>query len=69
LSAKKSSLVNWKLFFAPSTSQKKGSLRQPAKKRVSAASVTLASRPLKQAPLQDHPSAIAGTGGLLAKES
>src|SRR5580693_9926220 len=44
LSAKKSSLVNWKLFLAPSTSQKKGSLRQPAKKRVSPASVTFASR-------------------------
>src|SRR5229473_1613111 len=45
LSAKKSSPVNCKLFFAPSTSQKKGSLRQPAKKRVSPASVTFASRP------------------------
>src|SRR5437016_7594552 len=46
LSAKKSSPVNCKLFFAPSTSQKKGSLRQPAKKRVSPASITLASRPI-----------------------
>src|SRR5207245_2764889 len=45
LSAKKSSPVNCKLFFAPSTSQKKGSRRQPAKKRVSPASVTFASRP------------------------
>src|SRR6267143_313896 len=33
LSPKKSSPVNCRLFFAPSTSQKKGSLRQPAKKR------------------------------------
>ena len=47
LSAKKSSPVNCRLFFAPSTSQKKGSLRQPAKKRVSPASVTLASRPIE----------------------
>jgi len=33
LSAKKSSPVNCKLFTAPRLSKKKGSLRQPAKKR------------------------------------
>src|SRR5712692_7015521 len=47
LLTKKSSPVNCKLFFAPSTSQKKGSLRQPAKKRVSPASVTFAQRPIE----------------------
>src|SRR3954468_11193954 len=39
LSAKKSSPVNRRLFFAPATSQKNGSLRQPAKKRSSPALV------------------------------
>src|SRR3984957_17517033 len=31
LSVKKSPVVNWKLLIVPSTSKKKGSLRQPAK--------------------------------------
>src|SRR5215469_1348632 len=47
LSAKKSSPVNCKLFFAPSTSQKNGSLRQPAKKRWPPASVTRATGPIE----------------------
>jgi len=47
------------------TSQKKGSLRQPAKKRVSPACVILASRPVEnRRPINDHPPTIAGTGGL-----
>src|SRR5262245_44931612 len=47
LSAKKSSPVNCWLFNIPCTSKKKGSLRQPAKKRYSPASVTYASRPIE----------------------
>ena len=47
LSPKKSSPVNCRLFFAPSTSQKKGSLRQPAKKRISPVSAILASTPVE----------------------
>src|SRR6266852_3473518 len=47
LSAKKSSPVNCRLFRAPCVSKKKGSLRQPAKKRYSPASVTRASRPIE----------------------
>ena len=70
LSAKKSSPVNCRLFNAPSTSKKNGSLRQPAKKRYSPASATfaLASRRDRR-PFDDDLPAIARPGGLRALDA
>src|ERR1700738_938681 len=68
LSAKKSSPVNCRPTLAPCTSKKKGSLRQPAKKRWSPASVTRASGPVETGapstitcPLSPIPAACAPT--------
>ena len=66
LSAKKSSPVNWRLFFAPATSQKKGSLRQPAKKRYRRPRDSCAWPSRNRRPFNDNQPAIAVRRGLRA---